>query len=109
MTIGTATITAGVPEGRGSLALSDEIAPQRDTLLYEATVGEAGPSTLPRAPLARRLLSTFAAGLSVSAVSAVAFGIAGSDDGVFISLLSAGGFASLTATAALRYFSNGRI
>ena len=61
-----------------------------------------------RMPLTRRLLSLFALGLSLSSLSAAGFGIAGSDDGLFVSLLCAGGFLSLTATAALRYFSNGR-
>ena len=62
-----------------------------------------------RMPLTRRLMSLFALGLSLSSLSAAGFGIAGSDDGLFVSLLLAGGFLSLTATMALRYFSGGRI
>ena len=54
-------------------------------------------------------MNIFAVGLIISVFSAVGFEMAGSDDGVFISALASGGFVSLTATAALRWFSRGRL
>ena len=62
-----------------------------------------------RMRLTRRLMSLSALGMVLSSLSAAGFGIAGSDDGLFVSLLCTGGFLSLTATMALRYFSGGRI
>lgn len=61
-----------------------------------------------RMSITRRLMGVSALGMALSALSAAGFGIAGSGDGLFVSLLFAGGFLSLTATMALRYFSNGR-
>lgn len=61
-----------------------------------------------RMPITRRLTAVSALGMALSALSATAFGIAGSGDGLFVSLLCAGGFLSLAATMSLRYFSNGR-
>lgn len=96
MVIGTSTAAAGEGRNRTPQGSADE-AP-----------AAPGASRLSRRPLVRRLMSVFAFGLTISALAAAGFGIAGSDDGVFVSLLIAGGFLSLTATAALRYFSKGR-
>ena len=105
MTLGTPTITVGQPPNQ-TFKVGSEAPAQR----YETTLRSSGTERRSaRMPLTRRLLSLFALGLSLSSLSAAGFGIAGSDDGLFVSLLCAGGFLSLTATAALRYFSDGRI
>lgn len=83
-------------------------ASKQDSAGPRDAVADARAAPPPRMPLTRRLLSLFALGLALSSLAAAVFGIAGSDDGLFVSLLCAGGFLSLTATAALRYFSNGR-
>lgn len=96
MAIGTSTAAADEGRNRTPQGSADE-------------VPAAGASRPSRLPLVRRLMSVFAFGLTISALAAAGFGIAGSDDGVFVSLLIAGGFLSLTATATLRYFSKGRL
>ena len=83
-------------------------ASEQDSTGPRGAVADARAAPPSRMPLTRRLLSLFVLGLAISLLAAAGFGIAGSDDGLFVSLLCAGGFLSLTATAALRYFSNGR-
>ena len=109
MTINAPTITVGRPNNRTPLDIGEEIEIAPSALRYEATLDAITPPRSSPMPLSRRFLRAFAIGLTVSALAAVLFGIAGSDDGTFVSLLAAGGFLSLTATAALRWFSNGRI
>ena len=109
MTINAPTITVGRPNNRTPLGIGEEIEIAPSALRYEATLDAVTPRRSSPMPLSRLFLRVFAVGLTVSSVAAVLFEIAGSDDGVFVSLLAAGGFLSLTATAALRRFSNGRI
>ena len=109
MTINAPTVTGGRQSNRTPLGIGEEFDLTPGVLRYETTVDETGPARTSRMPLVSRFLSAFALGLTVSAISAVSFEIAGSDDGVFVSLLAGAGFLSLTVTAGLRWFSSGRL
>ncbi len=109
MTINAPTITGGRQSNRVPLGLGEEVELGPSALRYEASLDGGAPSRSLAMPVSRRFLAAFFVGLIVSGVSAVSFEIAGSDNGVFVSLLAAGGFLSLTTTAGLRWFSSGRL
>ena len=109
MTINAPTITGGRQSNRTPLGIGEEVELGPRALPYEATLDAVTPPRSSPMPLSRRFLRVFAVGLTVSSVAAVLFEIAGSDDGVFVSLLAGAGFLSLTVTAGLRWFSNGRV